>query len=63
MQLPYAIKNRLPTITRVMRINKKMENKKVCFIRIICLHFVRIGVPSRSLVLKLPKLKQTTPPG
>ena len=57
MQLPYAIKNRLPTITRVMRINKKMENKKVCFIRIICLHFVRIGVPSRSLVLKLLKLK------
>ena len=28
MQLPYAIKNRLPTITRVMKINKKMENKK-----------------------------------
>ena len=37
MQLPYAIKNRLPTITRVMRINKKMENEKECFIRIIYL--------------------------
>ena len=31
MQLPYAIKNRLPTITRVMKINKKMENKSMFY--------------------------------
>ena len=31
MQLPYAIKNRLPTITRVMKINKKMEKTKSMF--------------------------------